>query len=492
MPIKNNLKLGNLSSTTALFSITSTTTPSNKSLLSHKTKRSIYSLDASELGNRCSICLEYDKYSKEKCIKCKNCNSTFHYKCYKDNYISNVTSIENTNNFICERCNLNKDNFNSIQCYLCGDEKGIMKKIDNELYSHIYCLKFIKELNKDKTEQLRQWRFSSKCKCCKSIIDKIPVIKCANSKCKNYYHIKCAIDLSLIFNINFQKDFYKTDDYVNFYCLTHNSNIVKAYQSFISENDESEKTNNVIENIKVQKINDIQTPIKIVENDIKKNGNKTLKDNLKGREYDNLIKDNNNFIENGILKDNLNIKEDEISKKGKMSIGEFLIENANKKPISIIELNNKSNENKDYSQKEKNIEEKKEMKKLEKKEKVELFKIKVEKISPNESKNISNNNYKHDKHDLKLNKEEINNEKSKDININEENKNNIYIKNEKNIIEKSSELNNNCENEKKIKKDYKWHINLGIETIDSPKKSVNTNIDIFELFNQINKNSTLP
>ena len=64
MPIKNNLKLGNLSSTTALFSITSATTPSNKSLLSQKTKRSIYFSDASELGNRCSICLEFDKYSK--------------------------------------------------------------------------------------------------------------------------------------------------------------------------------------------------------------------------------------------------------------------------------------------------------------------------------------------------------------------------------------------------------------------------------------------
>lgn len=39
---------------------------------------------------------------------------------------------------------------------------------------------------------------------------------------------------------------------------------------------------------------------------------------------------------------------------------------------------------------------------------------------------------------------------------------------------------------------YNWHINLGIQNIEPPKKNVNTNIDIFQIFNQLNKNSTLP
>ena len=34
------------------------------------------------------------------------------------------------------------------------------------------------------------------------------MIKCSNTKCKNYYHIQYAIQNGLIFNLGFQKDFY--------------------------------------------------------------------------------------------------------------------------------------------------------------------------------------------------------------------------------------------------------------------------------------------
>ena len=481
MPIKNNLKLGN-TTPQALFSITSTT-PSSKSLLNHKTKRPIYNSDPSELGNRCSICLEYEKYSKEKCIKCINCNSTFHVKCYLDNKISNITSIENLNNFICERCNLNKENYNSIQCFLCGNDKGIMKKFDNG-FTHIYCLKFIKELNKDKIEQLRQWRFNSKCKCCKTIIENIPVIKCANTKCKNYYHIKCAIDIYLIFNINFQKDFYSTDDYVTFYCPSHNLNLIKAYQNFISENNENDQTNNLIKNIKIQKVNETQSPIKNVEIEVKKNENELIDNNMNLEKNESLLNQNNNLNEKLSLKNDdkgeiekKNFKEEEINKKESISIRDYIIENENNKKINTI--NNKIKENKDLKEKDKKNKEEKEIKKVEKK--IEF------KIQSYENK-INNKN------EHNLNKEELNKDKIKDIKlINDEVKLENKNINEKANIENSNELNNNPnEGEKKKKIYYNWHINLGIQNIEPPKKNVNTNIDIFQIFNQLNKNSTLP
>ena len=482
MPIKNNLKLGNISKSQALFSITSTT-PSSKSLLNHKTKRSIYNSDPSEFGNRCSICLEYEKYSKEKCIKCINCNSTFHVKCYLDNKISNITSIENLNNFICERCNLNKENYNSIQCFLCGNDKGIMKKFDNG-FTHIYCLKFIKELNKDKIEQLRQWRFNSKCKCCKTLIENIPVIKCGNTKCKNYYHIKCAIDIYLIFNINFQKDFYSTDDYVTFYCPSHNLNLIKAYQNFISENNENDQTNNLIENIKIQKVNENQSPIKNVEIEVKKNENELIDNNMNLEKNESLLNQNNNLNEKLSLKNDdkgeiekKNFKEEEINKKESISIRDYIIENENNKKINTI--NNKIKENKDLKEKDKKNKEEKEIKKVEKK--IEF------KIQSYENK-INNKN------EHNLNKEELNKDKIKDIKlINDEVKLENKNINEKANIENSNELNNNPnEGEKKKKIYYNWHINLGIQNIEPPKKNVNTNIDIFQIFNQLNKNSTLP
>ena len=491
MPIKNNLKLGNISTTQALFSITSTT-PSNKSLLNHKTKRSIYNSDASEFGNRCSICLEYEKYSKEKCIKCINCNSTFHPKCYLDNKISNITSIENLNNFICERCNLNKETYNSIQCFLCGNEKGIMKKFGNG-FTHIYCLKLFKELNKDKIEQLRQWRYNYKCKCCKTLIENIPVIKCGNTKCKNYYHIKCAIDLYLIFNINFQKDFYKTDGYVTFHCTTHNVNLVKAYQKFISDNNENDKTNNITENIKVQKINEIPSPIKNMEIEVKKNGNDLINNNMNLKKNESILNENNNLNENLSLKkddkgeiEKKIFKEEEVSKKESTSIKDYLMEKENNKKISPNnDLKNKQNENKDKKEKDKKNKEEKEIKKVEKKE------IEIKKV---EFKIQSCDNKINNKNEYNLNKEELNKEKIKDNkSINDEVKSDNQNTNDKTIIENSNEINNNTnEGEKKKKIYYNWHINLGIQNIKPPKKNVNTNIDIFQIFNQLNKNSTLP
>ena len=491
MPIKNNLKLGN-TTPQALFSITSTT-PSSKSLLNHKTKRPIYNSDPSELGNRCSICLEYEKYSKEKCIKCINCNSTFHVKCYLDNKISNITSIENLNEFICERCKLNKENYNSIQCFLCGNEKGIMKKIENG-FTHIYCLKLIKELNKDKIEQLRQWRYNNKCKYCKTIIENIPVIKCANSKCKSHYHIKCAIDLYLIFNINFQKDFYKTDGYVTFHCTTHNVNLVKAYQKFISDNNENDKTNNITENIKVQKINEIPSPIKNMEIEVKKIGNDLINNNnMNLKKNESISNENNNLNENLSLKkddkgeiEKKILKEEEVIKRESISIRDYLMENENNKKISSNnDLKNKQNDNKDIKEKDKKNKEEKEIKKVEKKE------IEIKKV---EFKIQSCDNKINNKNEHNLNKEELNKEKTKEIkSINDEVKSDNQNIIEKKNIENSNEINNSPnEGEKKKKIYYNWHINLGIQNIKPPKKNVNTNIDIFQIFNQLNKNSTLP
>ena len=68
--------------------------------------------------------------------------------------------------------------------------------------------------------------------------------------------------------------------------------------------------------------------------------------------------------------------------------------------------------------------------------------------------------------------------------------------NEENIekIKNNNEINsiNNNKGNKEFKNDYNWHINLGINNISSPKSSSIEKIDIFELFNQINKDRSLP
>jgi hypothetical protein len=124
MPIKNKFKVEE--------------TESEKQYLNKKTKRTIYKSNLKNLGNRCSICLEYDKYSEQKSIKCNKCNSYFHLKCY------NLYFSENNfkNEILCENCKKNKNGKNECKCILCGDEKGIMKNI-----VMIYLIKLLNLLN---------------------------------------------------------------------------------------------------------------------------------------------------------------------------------------------------------------------------------------------------------------------------------------------------------------------------------------------------------
>lgn len=58
----------------------------------------------SEIGKQCDICLEYDKYTLTKCIKCAVCNSYCHFKCYQEHFDQCDTNESSLSCFICARC----------------------------------------------------------------------------------------------------------------------------------------------------------------------------------------------------------------------------------------------------------------------------------------------------------------------------------------------------------------------------------------------------
>ena len=112
-------------------------------LLNRKHKRTVYSfIISSHKGNRCSICLEYDKYSISKCINCKKCNSSCHIECYE----RECSVISDKNDFICNKCSC-KCNDTYQKCCLCSDDIGIVVQIkQTNQWSHLYCKRFYKEI----------------------------------------------------------------------------------------------------------------------------------------------------------------------------------------------------------------------------------------------------------------------------------------------------------------------------------------------------------
>ena len=446
MPIKNKFKIEE--------------TESEKKYLNKKTKRTIYKSNLKNLGNRCSICLEYDKYSEQKSIKCNKCNSYFHLKCY------NLYFSENNfkNEILCENCKKNKNGKNECKCILCGDEKGIMKNIENNIYAHIFCIRYFKELNNTKIENFRIWRFNSKCKICKSIIKNIPVIKCNNTKCKNYYHIKCAIQMNLIFSLSYQEEFFKIkyNELLPFYCNNHNIHLIKDYQNFIDQIDSVMLEDNINENSKSQKTNE-----NFFHNE---NVNCSRNENLNNKEikkYDNEILEKNlsKFLEiNPIIYD--------IQNKMKFNNSEINLkknEDCNKTEIYNIKIDKEEEEKKDnFNIKNKSIEKKNELKIISFSGNINVVKKNEEKQEEGKSKEINNEIILKENEENKLNK------------IKEEFKENDF------------EKKDNSKNNKENTFDYKWTINLGLEKFSSPINTPNKNIDIFQLYNQINKNRIFP
>ena len=192
---------------------------------------------------RCSICLEYTTNSTSPVITCTLCQSTFHPSCYHIPLLSPSLS-----DFTCERCteaistNVSPSSFH---CFICSNHNGILiKNESNNTYYHQTCLRLLPELYETNTNNnnnsicrnnIRKWRYKNSCRYCNDKLSKDKaVIKCANPKCKEYYHIPCAIAKGMIFSFKYLDLYYKLNPHaqsVPFYCACHNKKVANAYRN---------------------------------------------------------------------------------------------------------------------------------------------------------------------------------------------------------------------------------------------------------------------
>ena len=219
---------------------------SNQNLISRKTNRGRKEKNKFDNNQpKCEVCLEFAEFSKETLISCSICNCFFHKSCFNQ-YEEITSSDEEVKYYRCIRCthalNLNK-NINEFKCFICYHSDKVLKfnRVQG-IYYHQICLDNLPELNclpdeeitKDK---IKKWRYKNSCKFCgKKLSKNIAVTKCKNPKCKEHYHIPCAVAKGNIFDLKFMKEFYHVDknNQIPFYCSNHNKKIYNQYKNYLN------------------------------------------------------------------------------------------------------------------------------------------------------------------------------------------------------------------------------------------------------------------
>ena len=194
---------------------------------------------------KCEICLEFSDFSKEDLISCSTCKCFFHKSCY-DQY-----EIYDNSSYKCIRCyyalKFNKP-INDMHCFICGNSNGVLNWNSlTRIFYHKNCLWFLNEFNGLEgedicKENIRKWRYKNSCRYCGEKLSKAKaVIKCKNPKCKEYYHIACAIEKGMLFDLKYMKNFYNVSSYdeIPFYCSNHNKKISFMYKTHVVNDNSS-------------------------------------------------------------------------------------------------------------------------------------------------------------------------------------------------------------------------------------------------------------
>ena len=344
---------------------------SNKQFLNRKKKRDpnisseIFDLNSASNETRCSICLGEEKLVPN-CYKCMTCSAFFHIECYNLFTFAETEeekiNKENMNNFECYRCREEKKNKTEIKCFACKAHSGIIKKYAEEKYLHHYCYVFFK----DGFDMLK----GGICKMCGH--KKIPVLKCQEVKCKEKFHIQCAIDKKIIFWLPFMREEEKINEEkfnekIPFLCDEHNKALIDNFAEYsqtmlLSKNDKNEpeksseqidekqNNNNNNNNVKLlspQKKQEIENN-NIINNEVKNEIDMTKEE--KPIEKEKIIntvininvtqekKSDNNLNKINKAMNNINIKEEKEKEKEKEknnSNNNIIMQNKNSENINL-------------------------------------------------------------------------------------------------------------------------------------------------------------
>lgn len=188
---------------------------------------------------KCEVCNQYSDFSEEDLISCSTCKCLFHKSCYEQ------YELYGNSTYKCIRCSyalLNDKSINDYNCFICGTSNGVLSlNYSTNSFYHKICVYFLNEFKGLEEvdicyKNIRKWRYKNSCRFCGEKLSKAKaVIKCKNPKCKEYYHIPCAIQKGMIFDLNYMKKFYNvlSNDEIPFYCSNHNKKISFMYKTYV-------------------------------------------------------------------------------------------------------------------------------------------------------------------------------------------------------------------------------------------------------------------
>jgi len=420
---------------------------------------------------RCSICLGYEKLVPN-CFKCILCSSYFHLECYNlfklPETKENILKEENLPNFECFRCKEEKILSKNITCYLCKTHNGITKKLENDKYLHHYCYVFFKDSLMNKG--------GGSCKNCSH--KKIPVLKCQETKCKDKYHIQCAIDKQIIFWLPFMREEDKINkekfnDKILFFCEIHNEDLIKNYNDYyttmlLSKNDKNEEPINN-KNIST---NNLEKNLEIKNND--KNNSEIIPQKIPESESNNIPNEQKSIKEEKKIENNDMNEKDNEEEKDKNN--ENIIPNIN------LHTGNNTNNNLNINEKEKEQEKEEIKEKEETKEKKEENADNLEENDEND-KNQKDSSNTPVKIDLSKHPSRINSSNNKSSNSNNDIIN-VIIKEKEKMEEDEVDININLDN--KMNSEENEEDEDEDMEIDNPEIK-HEDMNLFEIFKNRNE-----
>ncbi len=147
---------------------------------------------------KCDVCLWEDDCDKDELVICDMCLVATHQQCYGGEIFDTLPSGD----WFCARCVYVKQNPKVVKCYLCFEQRGVLKQIDKQKWAHVQCVNWFNQIyfsddSKEKiVGEVPNEFFSLTCCLCGK--KKGACIQCDYKNCPRSFHVRCAAKKGLI------------------------------------------------------------------------------------------------------------------------------------------------------------------------------------------------------------------------------------------------------------------------------------------------------
>lgn len=157
----------------------------------------------------CSICLE-EPFDESPIVYCdgEGCEVAVHPDCYGTPLSSRIPEDD----WYCDACRFAAISLGSVQCVLCPNECGALKRTTDARWVHVQCAMWVPEAffrlpeGKEAIDVLRipSYRWRDKCYLCE--LSSGACVRCSEKGCSKSFHVSCGLQQKLLFSYEEKTD----------------------------------------------------------------------------------------------------------------------------------------------------------------------------------------------------------------------------------------------------------------------------------------------